>query len=190
MDKKNYSITNFSVLEKIAHIFHMSELWNRASTHYRTLLLQPPTPEICSCATNTYLNNINQELNLLALKIKYPGITSGEYDQLKNLTDLGYEIHYSIGHVASPPGYSVHYSYGATGDPSASFQETLEKFDFTGEESEVVDRVARDLVDGDHGMAKHLDSEEGWAYWKQKMEEMKEIGNYEFAVFMYCTLHQ
>merc|ERR1719324_1584040 len=29
MDKDHYSITNFSVLEKIAHILHMNELWNR-----------------------------------------------------------------------------------------------------------------------------------------------------------------
>ena len=39
-------------------------------------------------------------------------------------------------------------------------------------------------------MAQHLDSEEGWAYWKEKMTGMEEIGNYELAVFMYCKLNQ
>ena len=39
-------------------------------------------------------------------------------------------------------------------------------------------------------MATHLDSEEGWAYWKEKMTTMAEIGNYELAVFMYCKLNQ
>ena len=141
MDKSHYSITNFSVLEKIAHVLHMSELWNRAGTHYQTLFLRAPTPEMCLCATNTALNGITQELNLLALKIKYPGITSGEYEKLKEQANLGYEIDYNlIGKLDTPlppPGYDISYDYGKTEDPSASFQEALMGFDFTGDESEV-----------------------------------------------------
>ena len=158
MDKGHYSITNFSVLEKIAHILHMNELWSRASTHYQVLLLQPPTPETCLCVSNSDLNGITQELNLLALKIKYPGITSGEYEKLKEMAKLGYDIDYSYGKLDAPqppagydidyslgkrdaplppPGYDIDYSYGKTEDPSASFQKKVMEFDFSGEESEV-----------------------------------------------------
>ena len=56
--------------------------------------------------------------------------------------------------------------------------------------TQVVERVSKELVDGDKGMALHLDSEAGWAYWKEKMTSMKEVGNYEFALFMYCKLNQ
>ena len=55
---------------------------------------------------------------------------------------------------------------------------------------QVVERVSKELIDGDHGMAVHLDSEDGWSYWKEKMSAMKEVGNYEFALFMYCKLNQ
>ena len=54
----------------------------------------------------------------------------------------------------------------------------------------MVERVSKELIDGDHGMAVHLDSEAGWTYWKEKMSAMKEVGNYEFALFMYCKLNQ
>ena len=54
----------------------------------------------------------------------------------------------------------------------------------------MVRRVARDFVDNDHGMAKKLDNQEGWAYWKEKMLDMKEDGNVDFAVYMYCKLQK
>ena len=160
MDKDHYSITNFSVLEKIAHILHMNELWNRASTHYQALLLQPPSPDTCLCVSNA--DGVTQELNLLALKIKYPGITSGEYEKLKELSELGYDIDYSYGKLDAPEppapkgydisydygkrkraapqpplGYDIDYSYGKTEDPSADFQKKVMEFDFSGEEKEV-----------------------------------------------------
>jgi len=175
MDKNYYSITNFSVLEKLAHMYHMGELWQHASTHYSSLLLNPPPREVCTCASSSHLNSVTQELNLLALKIKYPGITSGEYNEKKGLfNDYGYGIHYRLGKITNP---------------SAEFQRAVEKFDFSGPESEVVERVTAGLVDGDRGMEKKLDSEEGWQYWKEKVQTMEEIGNYEFAMYMYCKLN-
>ena len=158
MDKAHYSITNFSVLEKIAHVLHMNEMWSRAHDHYQSLLLRPPTPEMCLCATNTHLNGITQELNILALKIKYPGITSGEYEKLKEMGKQGYDVDYSFSKLDAPqpppgydidysygkldapqlpPGYDVDYTYGKMDNPSARFQEKLMEFDFTGKESEV-----------------------------------------------------
>jgi len=175
MDHAHYSITNFSVLEKLSHVFHMAELWQHASTHYSSLLLQPPSPEMCACVSDLHLNTITQELQLLALKIKYPGITSGDYqDNEASFNDYG---------------YGIHYSYGKLADPSPEFQAKLAEFDFSGPESEVVGRVADQLVDGDRGMEKTLENEEGWEYWKEKVLSMDEVGNYEFAIFMYCKLN-
>ena len=175
MDKDYYSITNFSILEKLAHMYHMAELWQHASTHYSSLLLNPPAREVCTCVSNSQLSTVTQELHLLALKIKYPGITSGEYNEKKGMfNDYGYGIEYSLGRITTP---------------SPDFQKAVEKFDFTGPESEVVERVITELVDGDTGMDKKLDNEEGWQYWKEKIQAMEEIGNYEFAIYMYCKLN-
>ena len=175
MDKAHYSITNFSVLEKLSHMYHMAELWQHASTHYASLLLQPPTREMCTCVSDLHLNTITQELQLLALKIKYPGITSGDYEENKeSFNDYG---------------YGIHYSYGKSADPSPEFQAKLAEFDFSGPETDVVSRVAAELVDGDKGMEKTLVNEEGWEYWKEKVLSMDEGGNYEFAMFMYCKLN-
>ena len=173
MDKAHYSITNFGVLEKLSHVYHMAELWTHASVHYASLLLQPPTSQMCTCAADNHLNTIIQELNLLALKIKYPGITSGNYEK----------------GMFNDYGYGIQYNYGKSEDSSPAFQEALAKFDFSGDESDVVQRLSVELVDGDRGMEKNLDSEEGWAYWKEKVQSMDEVGNYEFALFMYCKLN-
>ena len=81
-------------------------------------------------------------------------------------------------------GYSIHYSFGKSADPSPSFQEALAKFDFSSDESDVVKMLSVELVDEDRGMEKNLDSEEGWAYWKEEVQSMDEVGNHEFAVFM------
>ena len=86
-------------------------------------------------------------------------------------------------------GYGIQYNYGKSEDSSPAFQEALAKFDFSGDESDVVQRLSVELVDGDRGMEKNLDSEEGWAYWKEKVQSMDEVGNYEFALFMYCKLN-
>ena len=53
-----------------------------------------------------------------------------------------------------------------------------------------MERVAKELVDGDAGNEMPLDSEEGWKYWKEGLMGMTEYGNYEFAVFMYCKLNE
>ena len=175
MDKAHYSITNFSTLEKLSHVYHMAELWQHASTHYNSLLLQPPARDMCTCVSDLHLNTITQELHLLALKIKYPGVTSGDYEENKeSFNDYG---------------YGVHYGYGKSADPSPEFQAKLAEFDFSGPENDVVTRMAAELVDGDRGMEKTLENEEGWEYWKEKVQSMDEEGTYEFAMFMYCKLN-
>ena len=79
MDKLNFGITNYSVLEKVAHVMHMAELWNQASKYYEVLEESSPSEELCGCVNNVAENGLLAELELLALKIKYPGLTSGQY---------------------------------------------------------------------------------------------------------------
>ena len=178
MDQQDFSITNYSTLEKVAHALHMAEMWQHAKKHYDALALMPPTEELCSCVQDTTHNGITQELNLLALKIKYPGITSGEFGAAAPLPRIkgnnnikAYRIAYDLSSqkVMAPP--------------------VPRDFIFEGEEEEVVGRVAEQLVDGDQGNEMGLDSEEGWEYWKSGFKGMSEVGNYEFAVFMFCKLN-
>ena len=69
---------SYSVLDKVAHALHMSELWNLAVENYKYIeKLLDPESDICACVTDIENNDVLNYLNLLAFKIKYPGITSG-----------------------------------------------------------------------------------------------------------------
>ena len=78
MDKPKYGIINYSTLEKVAHVFHMAELWNQAKKYYELLKEKSPSEELCGCVNDMDENGVMSELQLLALKIKYPGLTSGK----------------------------------------------------------------------------------------------------------------
>eukprot|EP00116_Pleurobrachia_bachei_P011577 sb/3471839/ len=77
MDDPDWAIVNYSLVEKIAHSFHMSELWARARSHYDILTLNPLSDEVCECLTSSE-SDVIPALELLALKIKFPGLTSGQ----------------------------------------------------------------------------------------------------------------
>ena len=84
MNRTWWGITNFNTLDKLTHAFHMAEIWDNTAEQYRLVeRLLDPESDICGCATNVAENDILNYLNLLAFKIKYPGITSGN----KTITD-------------------------------------------------------------------------------------------------------
>ena len=85
MNRTWWGITNYNTLEKLTHAFHMTEVWDRTAEEYKLVKqLLDPESEICECITDVENNDVLNYLNLLAFKIKYPGITSGN----KTLTDL------------------------------------------------------------------------------------------------------
>ncbi len=49
---------NWSPVERIAHAFHMRDLWNRIHAVYSTQV--PPTDALCSCLLDTKSNGIYQ----------------------------------------------------------------------------------------------------------------------------------
>ena len=177
MDKDDYAITNYSTLEKVAHALHMAEMWQHSKKHYEDLTMAPPAREVCSCVLDTANNGILQELNLLALKIKYPGITSGKFDPREAPRPQDYK-------------YSLSYSLTIIIERTKAAAQALQDFDFAGEEKDVVARAAKELVDGDAGTQMPLNSEEGWENWKEGFKNMQEVGNYELAVFMFCKLNE
>merc|ERR1712039_25580 len=62
----------------------MAELWNKAADQYDLAArLLDPESELCGCLTDVRSNGVWQHVNLVALKIRYPGITSGN----ETLTD-------------------------------------------------------------------------------------------------------
>lgn len=62
----------------------MAEIWDKAAEQYKMVeKLLDPESDICSCVTDIESNDVLNYLNLLAFKIKYPGITSGN----KTITD-------------------------------------------------------------------------------------------------------
>ena len=84
MNRTWWGVTNYNTLDTLTHAFHMSEVWDKTAEQYKLVKqLLDPESEVCECMTDIENNDVLNYLNLLALKIKYPGITSGN----KTLTD-------------------------------------------------------------------------------------------------------
>eukprot|EP00116_Pleurobrachia_bachei_P009208 sb/3469470/ len=151
MDDKKYSIINYNTLEKVAHTFHMSELWTRASYYYDLLKNTPACDEMCACITDVANNDILPEIELLALKIKFPGITSGAApgkpgDGAWPISEwgwggrLGWET--GVGDWSCHLSLANNYAYNQPhNDNSIEYRRVLRDFDFSGPEEEVFDRL-------------------------------------------------
>lgn len=190
MDKLNFGIKNYSVLEKVAHVMHMAELWNQAKKYYEIMEEKSPSEELCGCVNDVAENGVLSELELLALKIKYPGLTSGRADLPYGLPPHSKEG-VSMQLDERRKAYEISYTLKTDAETrSPIFQKHLRKFDFEGDEDEVLARAMEELQDGDQGLDTHLDSEDGWASWRQGFKGMDDHGNFEFAMFIYCKLNQ
>jgi len=192
MNRENWVVKYYSVLEKLVHSHHMAELWTGAKSHYDEFNQKGLPKELCRCLSDIKNNGVLKALQLMALKIKYPGITSGNFD-LDSLKQRwwSYSLSYSLSYSFS---YSLYLK--ARDDPEKAreimeFQKKLRHFDFSGDEEDVVRRVASQLVDGDKGLQKRLTSEEGWSYWKEGFHNMMKDNNGDrtFGMFMYCMLN-
>lgn len=186
MDHKNWGIKNYNVLEMLVHAIHMAELWEGAQAHYKKLMELPPSAEVCSCVRNVEENGVMAELQLLALKIKFPGLTSGN-------TNLPYGKK-----AKSSRAYNISYTleFDSQLTDEASIQKKrqsvnkLKDFNFEGEEDDVVDHAMKELQDGDKGLSEHLTGEKEWNSWKEGFKKMNEVDNFQFAVFVFCMLNE
>ena len=84
MNRTWWGITNYNTLETLLHAYHKAEIWDKTTEKYKTVArLLDPESEICACMTDVENNDVLNYMNLLAFKIRYPGITSGN----KTITD-------------------------------------------------------------------------------------------------------
>ena len=84
MNRTWWGITNYNTLETLLHAYHMAEIWEKTSENYKMVArLLDPESDICTCMTDVENNDVLNYMNLLAFKIRYPGITSGN----KTITD-------------------------------------------------------------------------------------------------------
>uniref|UniRef100_A0A914RC45 Uncharacterized protein n=1 Tax=Panagrolaimus davidi TaxID=227884 RepID=A0A914RC45_9BILA len=94
MDDSSYDVKNLSPLEKIAHAFHMEEMWVAALHAYRKLKQDPPSEEVCNCAMDIDNNGILKQLRFAALGIREPQLVY--QDKLQRFKrQLSYHITYS-----------------------------------------------------------------------------------------------
>jgi len=184
MKRTWWGVKNYSILEKVTHALHMAELWNGAGEQYKMVeKLLDPESDLCACVNDIENNGVLQFLNLLALKIRYPGITSGN----ETLT----APYMATRQKRRVKGYKLKYSIEVDVlRPSAAFRSTLMDFDFDRSDLELLQEVAEKLVDGDGVMEAPIDSAEHWDYWKQSVKTaMRDDLYYDLAVFMFCRLN-
>ncbi|XP_063689171.1 uncharacterized protein LOC134822188 [Bolinopsis microptera] len=186
MNRTWWGITNFNTLDKLTHAFHMAEIWDNTAEQYRLVeRLLDPESDVCGCATNVAENDILNYLNLMAFKIKYPGITSGN----KTITDHYLESREK--RSADPGrydiGYRVRYTFRFSGEGS---QADFDGIDFDLSDIELLKDIAEKLVDDDGVLTVHADSAEHWKVWRKMVKHgMDESGYYDLAVFMFCMLN-
>ncbi|XP_063675217.1 uncharacterized protein LOC134811979 [Bolinopsis microptera] len=188
MNRTWWGITNFNTLDKLTHAFHMAEVWDSAAEQYRLVKrLLDPESDICGCATNVAENDILNYLNLMAFKIKYPGITSGN----KTLTDHYLESRerrsadFDLYDIESR--YHMRYTLTLSGEGS---QADFDGIDFDLSDIELQKDIAEKLVDDEGVVTEHADSAEHWEVWRKMVKHgMEESGYYDLAVFMFCMLN-
>jgi len=204
MNRTWWGIPQYSVLEKVAHALHMAEAWENAVGEYKMIQrLLDPESDVCACVRDIENNGVLNHLNLIAFKIRYPGITSGnatlygKYFTEANTTDSTTEgtpqrkkrspepwkASYSAG------GYTVSYSAGKD-KPSFHRSVSFEGIDFERSDVELLKDVAEKLVDHDIVMVHHIDNPEHWEYWKNFLKlPREEAAYYDIAMFMFCMLN-
>ena len=68
----------------------MSEVWSKAEQKYKEIVkLLDPESDVCGCVTDVESNGVMNYLHLLAFKIRYPGITSGN-ENITNYCEFTY----------------------------------------------------------------------------------------------------
>jgi len=187
MSDKNWGMKHYSVVDELVHVAHMSELWAHSKTFYDKFVESPPTKELCNCLRDIRENGVMAELQLLALKIKFPGLTSGD-------PSLPYGKKGSDGNGQITRRKRQYVKYGYRNRPvrraswDKDYMEKLKNFDFEGDEVDVVNRVMKEFVDGDHG-EKSLTDEEGWNAQREGFKQMDLHDNFQFGMFIYCMLN-
>ena len=79
MNRTWWGLTYYNPLDTLTHAFHMAEIWDKAAKQYKIVAqLLDPESDLCACVTDIEENDLLNYLNLLAFKIRYPGITSGD----------------------------------------------------------------------------------------------------------------
>jgi len=198
MSTEYWGITGYSVLEKLVHAHHMAEMWERSRPHYENFVKSPPSPKVCRCLTRIDENGVRAELELLALKIKFPGLLSGEPDlpygknahstiargKNSNKEDREYEFRIYIFIKWSKKERSKDIAH------QEEYFQKLMNFDFDGEEDDVVDRAMKELQDGEKGTIDALVDEERWKVWKEGLLMSDERIDRQFGMFMYCMLNK
>lgn len=191
--REDWGITHYSDLEKLVHAHHMAEMWERSKTYYENFLKSPPLEDVCSCVNNIKMNGVMAELQLLALKIKFPALTSGikdlPYGKNRHLSSDGKNARNRRAYTFRT---YAEWSKKAAGrwDVLKSNKQKLYNFDFSGDEDDVVDRVMNELQDGDEGLATHLTDDNGWNIWREGLTQMDHYDNRQFAMFIYCMLNK
>jgi len=187
MSTKDWGLRHYSIVEAMVHVHHMAELWERSRPHYENFVKSPPTDKVCRCLRRINENGVIAELELLALKIKFPGLLSGD-------PNLPYGK--NAGSSTKRERYLLYILYvvihdARNKDPAMQeYRDKLMQFDFGGDEDDVVDRAMKELQDGKEGTIDPLVDEEGWKVWKEGLLIGDERMDRQFGMFMYCMLNK
>lgn len=182
VNMKGWHLTAFELLERLSHVYHMSEIWASAGKKYKKVAKRVEVDsELCDCVRDIDSNGLSKYLQLTAFQIRYPGITSGN----TTVTDayLGGFLDY-------------HISYGLEERPK-NIVKSLMSFDFSGSDEELIEDVVNNLVDEagfeaeEHDIYEEMKhSREHWEWCKGELKGLLTPQLvYDTALFMHCQLN-
>jgi len=200
MDNEAYDMKNYSVLERVAHIMHMREMYANVQPIYQALKDKPPpNPEvICHCINDIESNGVKDTLYFIALKIREPNVMTnivlridGNHAYMYDGKDLSAEsdnrhsfsIKYRLFRRPRRPAepgtkykFKSKYKY-------QSHRRRRRSLLFVNPDSIV------DNPDKYEDEMPALVSEKAWKFWKEQSLDTDEQMNYDIAMFLYCTLN-
>lgn len=74
MDEKDYDVKGYSTLERVAHVFHMGEVFAQMKIHFDRLKMNPPSNQTCNCVMDVDNNGIVKMLRYNSLAIREPAL--------------------------------------------------------------------------------------------------------------------
>jgi len=78
----NFMIRGATRIEKIAHGVHMLELWHKTSKVFQKIRNNPPSEQVCSCATDDANNGILEELRKVSIFLRNFGASQEDMKTL------------------------------------------------------------------------------------------------------------
>jgi len=172
MNDNHWDIVGFTALERVAHIFHMREMWAHTKDEFDRI--KKPSDVVCKCAMNVDNNGIMKMLRFVAMALREPSLVYGDsaFSSRKNESVFGkVGAKYQIEKLVPIPNSQ---QKNKTINPDHGDMKNAK-------DTNTEDLFLRNFKDS----MPPLTDAKSWEYWKDKFSAV-DHGN--LALFLHCAI--